>query len=117
MNSGSPEDMIVRLSEAAGFRFVGRATLPSREPKYLPVPSELNRAVRDLLASSYPNGLFSHQAKCLTAVLQGKDVCLSTSTASGKSLAFMTAAAHLLRQEISARVLALYPARALIQDQ
>lgn len=45
------------------------------------------------------------------------NVCLATSTASGKSLAFMAVAGHLLASNPTARVLALYPARALVQDQ
>lgn len=44
-------------------------------------------------------------------------VCLATSTASGKSLVFIVVALHLLATAPNAKVLALYPARALIQDQ
>jgi len=117
MSSAFTEAAIVRLAETAGFEIVGRVQLPGRKAKYQSVPSRLTEAVRHLLASSYPNGLFTHQAKSIEAILEGRDVCLSTSTASGKSLAFIAAAAHILREESSARVLALYPARALIQDQ
>jgi len=51
------------------------------------------------------------------AVLDREDICLATSTASGKSLAFISAAIERLLRDSTARVLALHPARALIQDQ
>jgi DEAD/DEAH box helicase domain-containing protein len=57
------------------------------------------------------------KAATIHSALTGEDVCLATSTASGKSLVFMSVAADLLRRCPAAKVLALYPARALIQDQ
>jgi DEAD/DEAH box helicase domain-containing protein len=47
----------------------------------------------------------------------GGDICLSTSTASGKSLVFMAVAVDLILRDQNSKVLAFYPARALIQDQ
>ena len=61
--------------------------------------------------------MYAHQADAIEAVLAGEDVCVATPTASGKSLVFMAAAAHLLQSQPATRILALYPARALIQDQ
>ncbi|OGA40581.1 MAG: hypothetical protein A3G24_19280, partial [Betaproteobacteria bacterium RIFCSPLOWO2_12_FULL_62_13] len=43
--------------------------------------------------------------------------CLATPTASGKSLVFMSVAANLIKRNANATILALYPAKALIQDQ
>lgn len=81
------------------------------------MPEALQDGVRDFIARQYPKGLFGHQAKAIVAALGGNDVCLSTSTASGKSLVFMALASHLVTDETPTRVLALYPAKALIQDQ
>ena len=81
------------------------------------MPAALQPAVRSLLLSKHPAGLYSHQAEAIGSALAGHDVCLSTSTASGKSLGFITVAADLLQREPDARVLALYPAKALIHDQ
>ena len=44
-------------------------------------------------------------------------MCLATPTASGKSLVFMSVAAHCTLTDRFAKVLAIYPAKALIQDQ
>jgi DEAD/DEAH box helicase domain-containing protein len=111
--------MIETIAEQVGIRVADRIELPSRQAILVPPPTELHDDVRAYLTShpKYQRGLYSHQGKAISAVLAGQDVCLSTSTASGKSLVFMSVAADLLKRERHARVLAFYPVRALIQDQ
>lgn len=106
-----------RLLTQCGLDPVGRQTLPGRAGQFVPVPGKLHGKVRDHLAQSYAAGIYSHQALAIQHSLAGDDVCLSTSTASGKSLVFMATAAHELLSDPVARVLVLYPAKALIQDQ
>jgi DEAD/DEAH box helicase domain-containing protein len=77
----------------------------------------LQSCLKEHLVLAWPGGLYRHQAAALQAFLDGSDVCLATSTASGKSLVFMAAATDLLLTDSRATVLALYPAKALIQDQ
>lgn len=105
------------LAEQSGFEVLDEISLPGRLPKYAPIPSNIHPAVRDVLTHLYPQGLYSHQAQGLRLVLDGHDLCLATPTASGKSLVFMTATADHLKRDPEARILALYPAKALIQDQ
>ena len=109
--------MIEAIAEQVGIRVEDRIELPPREASLLPPPPELHENVRAYLAVKHPKGLYCHQSKAISTVLAGQDVCLSTSTASGKSLVFMSAAADLLMRERHARVVAFYPVRALIQDQ
>jgi DEAD/DEAH box helicase domain-containing protein len=108
---------VAKIATEAGFQIIEHVRLPGREPEYVQVPLRLHGGVRDYLNSHYPRGLYAHQAQAIEAALDGSDVCLSTSTASGKSLVFLAVAADLLQRDQSVRVLALYPARALIQDQ
>ena len=62
--------------------------------------------------------VWEHQAEALEAVSSGLNAVLSTGTASGKSLIFQLAALHKLKSRGGdARVLALYPTRALNNDQ
>lgn len=110
-------DLVAEIASECGFQIVDVAELPARQPRYQPVPDDLEAGVRAVLSAKYPNGLYSHQAAAIHSALAGEDVCLATSTASGKSLVFMSVAADLLRRCPAAKVLALYPARALIQDQ
>lgn len=109
--------MVETTAKQIGIRITGQIDLPSRQATYLPPPTELDLDVQKLLVQKYPKGLYSHQAEAITAVLNGADICLSTSTASGKSAVFISVAADLLKRDPHARVLAFYPVRALVQDQ
>lgn len=109
--------ILERILADCGFDAAARHTIPGREGDFAPIPSELHEAVRAHLQGIYPNGIYSHQARAIQTSLAGNDVCLATATASGKSLVFMATAAHELLNDTHARVLVLYPAKALIQDQ
>lgn len=61
--------------------------------------------------------LWRHQAVALKACASGKNVVLSTGTASGKSLVFQAAAIRTLQQDDEAKVLVFYPLKALAADQ
>ena len=108
---------VALLAAEAGFRVGCSQVLKPRAPRHLPLPKELDARVKGRLAAQFPDGVYAHQALALSALLEKKDVCLATATASGKSLVFMAAAAHLLLTEPAARVIALYPLRALLADQ
>jgi len=105
------------IAKQIGFEVLDEINMPGRLPKYAPVPGGIHPAVRDVLTHFYPQGLYSHQAQGLRLVLDGDDLCLATPTASGKSLVFMAATADRLQGDLEARILALYPTKALIQDQ
>lgn len=110
-------DDIARTLEDAGFPIADRLAVPARAATWAPVPDGLAPALAEQLGADYPKGLYRHQSAALAASVAGDDVCLATPTASGKSLVFMAAAADACLKDRSARVLALYPAKALIQDQ
>ena len=69
------------------------------------------------LEQLYPNGIYRHQKAALHLALAGENVCLSTGTASGKSLVFQTAAIDLLTRDPKARIMAIYPMKALGNEQ
>lgn len=69
------------------------------------------------LSQSYPAGIYRHQKEALRHSLDGENVCLVTGTASGKSLVFQTAAVNLLSRDPKARVMAIYPMKALGNEQ
>jgi DEAD/DEAH box helicase domain-containing protein len=112
-----PSNAITDLAGQAGFEVVDTLTLPPRKGCLREVPEVLDLRVAALLKRKYPKGLFSHQAEAIQLAITGNDVCLATATASGKSDVYIAAAAHLLINDSQAKVLAIYPARALIQDQ
>jgi len=116
-SDGLNADIVRAIAAGLGIQIVQSLTLPVREASYRAIPDRLHPSVVARLKQDYPSGLFRHQALAINAFLDGRDVALSTSTASGKSLVFITAAMDTLAKDPSARVLALYPAKALIRDQ
>jgi len=78
-----------------------------------PLPSILRRR----LAAKGIQGLWTHQEEALEAAREGRDVIVSTGTASGKSLCFNLPVFESLLQDQSTRALYLYPTKALAQDQ
>lgn len=102
---------------AVGGSVVESMRLPGAPAAYGAVPEVLDARVRQQLARRFPAGIFSHQAKALQLAGQGRSVCLATSTASGKTLVFTSYGVSRLIESPGSVVLALYPARALIQDQ
>lgn len=118
MNEDFCLDEVVGIAEGSGFEIVARAELPARKPKLAPIPQCLNRKVVRYFSDKYPKGLYMHQAEAIQeCVDKQRDVCITTATASGKTDVFIAAAADMILRDPASRVLALYPARALIQDQ
>ncbi len=73
--------------------------------------------VQKYLRAKHPEGIYRHQKAALQLALSGKPVCLSTGTASGKSLVFQLTALDLLARNPKARVMAIYPMKALSNEQ
>lgn len=118
--TSSTKSMIRRTEQALGsgsFAVMGRTVVGPSPPSYAPIPAQLNPLVRSYLAARHPRGLYRHQALAIEALLQGEDVCQATETASGKTVAFLAYGLHLLLEEPGAKVFALYPTKALLQDQ
>ncbi|NMB79863.1 MAG: DEAD/DEAH box helicase, partial [Methanomicrobiales archaeon] len=61
--------------------------------------------------------LYSHQCETIDTARNGKNVILTTPTASGKSLAFNIPVFDVLEADPDARALYLYPTKALANDQ
>jgi DEAD/DEAH box helicase domain-containing protein len=69
------------------------------------------------LSAQVPDGIYRHQYRSIEAFQRGENVCLATGTASGKSLSFHLSALEVLQHDPKAKVLALYPLRALGYEQ
>ncbi|CCQ37331.1 probable DEAD/DEAH box helicase [Natronomonas moolapensis 8.8.11] len=102
-------------------------TIPAREAETVPAETVLD----SVLADRYPFELYSHQAAALRALRADEHVCVSTSTASGKTHVYGVEIARRLldagvlapdgtraadRNE-GATALCLYPTKALTNDQ
>jgi len=109
------ESLASRAQQSIGGRL--RATLALDARRGTSSELELGPALEAILARRGISALFSHQAEALAHVRAGRDVLVSTATASGKSLIYDLAIAEraLLRRD--ARALLLFPLKALEQDQ
>ncbi len=101
-----------------GWRTVGIETIPAREAQHRDLGGlDLSKASSAYLKEAAPAGLYLHQWKAIQKFLEGKNVCLATGTASGKSLTFYIAGIEKLIRNPHARILAMYPLKALGQEQ
>lgn len=108
---------ITRVAEDAGLNLVDRMTFDEQSGRFAPAPFELAPKVYESLKGEFPGGLYVHQVEAIQSILDGSDVCIATPTASGKSLIFMASAGDSILTSPNSKVLALYPIKALIQDQ
>jgi DEAD/DEAH box helicase domain-containing protein len=90
---------------------------PPKKAKYRAIPAILHDGVRERLAATGIKKLYSHQEEAIRPALQGKDVVLCTSTASGKTLAYQIPVLDCLLREPESRALLIFPLKALERDQ
>ena len=86
-------------------------------PSFADIPDDLAPAVRRALRGRGIERLYSHQARALELVSQGKHVVVATPTASGKSLCYNLPVMQALAADPSATALYLFPTKALSRDQ
>ncbi|MGO9569204.1 MAG: DEAD/DEAH box helicase [Desulfomonilaceae bacterium] len=91
--------------------------LPEKPPEFAAIPAGLDPRVVNLVRSSGIASLYFHQAAAIEFCLQGKDTVLSTSTASGKTLAYQIPVLDRLTRDPEACALLLFPLKALERDQ
>jgi DEAD/DEAH box helicase domain-containing protein len=77
----------------------------------------LSRHAQALLHKELQKGLYRHQKEAIISLLNGDNVCLSTGTASGKSLVFYVAGVESLVKQQNSKIIAIYPLRALGKEQ
>ena len=102
----------------AGWSIAHSITIPARAGLWCTYDDfELSQQSRRYLGRRAPQGLYGHQRTALEELLKGNNVCSATGTASGKSLTFHVAACECLAQSSDARIMAIYPLRALARQQ
>jgi DEAD/DEAH box helicase domain-containing protein len=92
-------------------------TLPPRPAQTYPFPDDLPAPVNQTLIAAGIHTLYSHQLEAWIHARAGGNVILSTSTASGKTLAYNLPVFAALLGDFNARALYLFPTKALAQDQ
>jgi DEAD/DEAH box helicase domain-containing protein len=100
-----------------GAELVARRVLAPREGAYAPLPEDLPPGLRAALAEAGIDRLYAHQRAAIDELAAGRDVLLTTGTASGKSLAYQLPIVAEQLRDPAATALALFPTKALAHDQ
>ena len=99
---------------------VDRHDLPARPERSAEIPDSYGSGSLRRWLSNDPKlrgRVWLHQAKAMAMAAEGRNLIISTGTASGKSLVFQTAAFRMLEAHDEAAVIVFYPLKALSNDQ
>ncbi|QIA27744.1 DEAD/DEAH box helicase [Thermaerobacter sp. PB12/4term] len=109
---------LLHLLQQHGFRVVYRTRRPGRTQEVFPFDRlGLTEATCRFLSARAPQGLYLHQVEGITRSRRGADVGVTTRTASGKTLVFQAVALEHRARDPRARILAVYPLKALAREQ
>ena len=86
-------------------------------PRYAPFPDNVDARLRQVLGARGIEQLYTHQAAAVEHALAGRNVVVTTPTASGKTLCYNAPVLTSILKDASARALYLFPTKALAQDQ
>ncbi len=86
-------------------------------PEVLERFEDINDKKIDFFLKKKSIRLYSHQKKAISNILEGKNVCVATPTASGKTLCYHIPIINSLINDKNSKSLLIYPLKALAQDQ
>lgn len=108
---------MARLSPEKYKQIVAVSHQARRDGELADIPGSLAASVRDALTRTGIEQLYSHQAQAYELAGAGRNVVVTTASASGKSLCFNLPVLNALAADDKSRALYLYPTKALTQDQ
>ena len=91
--------------------------LPPIEARFAPFPEAIDTRLRTALERRGISQLYSHQAESFAHISSGRNVVVTTPTASGKTLCYNLPVLNSVLGNPAARALYLFPTKALAQDQ
>lgn len=94
-----------------------RKILPEKAAEYADFPVSLNKQIKEYLQTQGISQLYTHQAQMYEAAEEGKNVVITTSTASGKTLSFLLPVLQKILENPLTRAIFIYPTKALASDQ
>lgn len=91
--------------------------IPAREANYAELDKPLYSKLQNCLNERGLLPLYTHQAEAVSYARQGRNVMVSTSSASGKTLCYNIPVLEAILTEKGSRAFYLFPTKALAQDQ
>ncbi len=113
-------ELFHRLIDSGDLTCADRIDLPARQERTTDIPIAYRSGLpgRWLTNDDKLKGrLWLHQARAMEAAEQGRNVVISTGTASGKSLVFQSVVLRALDKNDEATAIVFYPLKALAGDQ
>jgi DEAD/DEAH box helicase domain-containing protein len=104
-------------SERLGRQVCHHRLLPGHEAAFAQPRRPWSTPVREMLAAKGVDALYSHQALAADLVRAGRHIVVATPTASGKTFCFQLPIIEAVLANPDSRALAVYPLKALAQDQ
>ncbi|KAI5866679.1 P-loop containing nucleoside triphosphate hydrolase protein [Durotheca rogersii] len=96
----------------------GHRVFPAQEPVFGELDFLLSQdMVNALYNAKGITQFYAHQAEAINHLHSGRNVVVSTSTSSGKSLIYQLPVLYALEQDQNARAIYIFPTKALAQDQ
>ncbi len=84
---------------------------------YRPFPNYIHPDLKKGLVASGINQLYIHQWEAVQTIKEGKNIVISSGTASGKTLCYTIPIIDSILQDSDSRALLIYPTKALTYDQ
>lgn len=91
--------------------------IPEKAPIYAEFPENLHPDIQSFLVKQNIQSLYIHQAETFCEAVNGKNIVITTPTASGKSLCFYLPVIQEILQNPVTRAIFVYPTKALAADQ
>ena len=92
-------------------------TIPERKAQYTEYPLQLHEELKKYLQEQRIEKLYTHQAEMFELAREEKNVVITTSTASGKTLSFFLPVVQSILENPMTRAIFVYPTKALAADQ
>ena len=91
--------------------------VPERTASYAEFPDTMNGEIQEYLRKQGIQALYTHQTEMFEKAGQGENTVITTSTASGKTLAFLLPVLQKILEDPLTRAVFIYPTKALASDQ
>ena len=91
--------------------------VPAADAEYGDYPAGIDERLRAALSSRGIDRLYTHQAQAIAHAMAGRNVVITTPTASGKTLCYNVPVMDAILKDGATRALYLFPTKALAQDQ